>query len=742
MHLKSILKYIIGLATVGILALPLYVDGSTLFPYVLSKIIVFQMLVEVCVASYGILQFLDRSYRVDWRNNLIRAQILWIVLLSLSSFISVDGYRSWWSTAQWMTGTITYLHFFAWFLVLASVFKTGKDWRLFFWTSVVVSFLTALYGLGQSLHIFWTHYDPTLGRIYSTLGNPIYFALYLLLNIFVAGFLIVQEKQIFTRIILGFFSATFAGTLFLTGTRSAVVTLLLSLVLFFVFLLLGKDSKKYRIVLLSFLGIFFAVVVGLFLWLQTAGGAAWSQAHISVGLQRVVYQTFQDPARVELSHIAFEGFARHPFFGWGPNNYPAIFSTYVRPQDYGTLFPSIWYDQAHNQVLNVLATGGIIGFLAYLLPWIVAWWLLWRRFTDEKSMRDRIGSSIVALFFFAYFLQNLTAFDTPGPLIMLYFMFAFVFHMTADQKRHVEPPTNDAPPLVMVMPPVVILLCLALITLNIIPYTKARTASIAIDTVMQDFDRGVGYFQKALSGPSFINDDVRHELAKAAISYGARYNFPDEKKKEFLNFAIIEMQKSVERHPLSLQYELSYFGLARSYQRYAPEILSQVEEQAKKMVDRYPSRRDVLLIFAFIEMDLKKFETAKEYAMKIVALDPTRADAYWWLAQVLASAGDSDGALKNIDHARALHYPIFADSAIYIQLASARSSDKYGHLNSLIVDAWSKDNLHTLDLATAAAITLTKLDYTATRKSVLAWIHEHDEGYARSVEEMLKGLKK
>ena len=742
--MKKYLLWIIRISSALILLLPLYVDGSTIYPYTFSKIIVFQFLVELSLGAYIILQFLDTRYRVDWSNRLVQAQSVWIGVLVLVSFIGVDVVRSWWSTAQWMTGNITYVHFFAWFIVLASVFRSWKEWRMQMWTSVAVSVAVLLVGLAQAIGMGGAHYDPTLGRIYSTLGNPIYLALYLLLSICVAGYLCVRERGYFSKIMLGFFCCVFAGALFFTGTRSAVLTLVISLCLFLAILSFGALSKKFRIVSLSSLGILVACVVGLFFWLQTGSGAVWSREHISPGLQRVVYQTFQDPARVELSHIAFQGFTARPLFGWGPNNYSYIFSTYVRPHDYGVLFPSAWYDQAHNQVMNVLATTGSIGLLAYLLPWIVSWRLLWKKFSRESGMSARMGYGIVALFFFAYILQNLTAFDTPGPLILLYFFFAFVVFLTKEEKEDERRSSEkrQAVPLALLMPAVLVMTLAYMVVLNITPHMKASKAKSAVDIVMNDFDRGVGYFYNVLSGASFVNEDVRNDLSKTAFLYNEKYNFPREKKKELLAFAVEQMEKSVASHPYSLEYGTRMLSLYRTYAQFEPGALAKAEELAEKLVERYPHRRDVLFEYVFIELELKKYDRAMEYAQKIIDLDSTRADAHWWMAQVLAQGGDPSRALDEIERARKLGYPIFRNATILIQLALRPSTDKYERLVSLIADAWFKQNLHTLDLAEAAALTWKKLGNKEYLDSTMTWLREKDPEYARRVEDMLEKLKK
>lgn len=743
--MKKYFLWIIRLCTIAILFLPLYVDGSTIYPYTFSKMIAFQFLVEISLCAYIILQFLDRSYQVDWKNKLIQAQSIWIGVLIVLSFISVDVTRSWWSTAQWMTGTITYVHFYAWFIILASVFKEWKEWRSMIWASVGVSGAVALFGLGQLIGFGAAHYDPEQGRIYSTVGNPIYLAQYLLLHIFLAGFLLIKEKSQFLKILLAFFSFLFVGTIFFTGTRSAVLAFFVSIVLFLILLLLSTKSRRTRIASLSSCVAVIVCAVGLFLWLQTASGTAWAHEHVSPGMQRLIFNVFQDPARVELAHIAWQGFMAKPFFGWGPNNYSYVFSTFVAPHDFGILFPKLWYDQAHNHCLNILATTGSIGFVAYLFPWCVAWWLLWRKLSTTHTTGTRVGYSIIGLSLFAYFLQNLTVFDTPVPLISLYCIFAFIVFLTrrGDEEMKESAGNTDAElPSPLILGLVGVLTLGATIQLCISPYQRGQTGKKAIDIVMNDFDRGLLYFKRAVSGRSFVADDIRDNIAKAAFFYDAKYNLPKEKKEEYLEFAIAQMEEGLHRHPYSLEHGTLLLTLYRSYAKYSPVALTTAEELAQKLADRYPRRRDVLFEYMFIERDLGKLDRAKEYAQKIIDLDPTRGDAYWWMAQVLATAGDPSDSLDEIEKARKLGYPIFKNTKIFIQLALRPSADNYKRLYSLIDEAWFGMQLRTLDMAEAVVIAQTKLGEDESAMKILTWIRDRNPEYAKRVENDLQAIKK
>jgi len=70
---------------------------------------------------------------------------------------------------------------------------------------------------------------------------------------------------------------------------------------------------------------------------------------------------------------AWAMFQAYPFLGVGPGNYPNAYPAFAMPgwkEDLG---------HAHNIYLNLLAENGAVGLTAYLVFWLVAFLLVWRR---------------------------------------------------------------------------------------------------------------------------------------------------------------------------------------------------------------------------------------------------------------------------------------------------------------------------------------------------------------------------
>ncbi|MEK7122611.1 MAG: O-antigen ligase family protein, partial [Patescibacteria group bacterium] len=498
-------------------------------------------------------------------------------------------------------------------------------------------------------------------------------------------------------------------------------------------------------------------IIALFFWLQSPGGGALAGKYLDEGTRRIVYELFQDPARVELSQIAWQVLLARPFFGGGPNNYSYVFSTFVKPEDYGVLFSSTWYDQAHNQVMNVLATMGIVGLLSYLALFVTVWWVLWSLGSRLRG-NNKVITILLGLFFFAYFLQTLTAFDTIGPMIMLYLGLGLVYFLSKNSRyligKGIDEDGDEIPPhgdghvtstrmtsggagMIARVVGVVVAVVLAMIFINIVPYAKAKTGKRAIDVTLHDFDRGLKLYQRSLSGASFTHEDVRLQLAGHALMYQERMKTPSENKKQFLWIALTESEKSVEAHPWSLEYALPLLQLYRTYaEEYSDAVLVRADTLADRLAERYPQRRDVLYEQVLVAQMRSNYDKAETVAQKLIDLDPLRGESYWWAARIAIHGQNISYALDMVASAADHGYPIFKDGGLYLTLATNITEQKDVERALGMVEGGITNQPNTLDFRAARALLLLKSGKTREAQNDLDWLRERNEKFAKKIEEL------
>ncbi|MBI4122666.1 MAG: hypothetical protein HY462_01575, partial [Parcubacteria group bacterium] len=120
------------------------VTRSLYFPFITGKNFTFRILIELLgvVWVYAALKFPSfrpRSSAVLW------AVVAFIGVLGVATIFGLSPYRSFWSNFERMEGYIGLLHLFLYSILLISVFKTERDWRAFFYTTVGASALAAVY---------------------------------------------------------------------------------------------------------------------------------------------------------------------------------------------------------------------------------------------------------------------------------------------------------------------------------------------------------------------------------------------------------------------------------------------------------------------------------------------------------------------------------------------------------------------------------------------------------------------
>jgi tetratricopeptide (TPR) repeat protein len=228
----SFLKVFILLGTLLALFTPLLVADRCFFPYVSGKSMYFMAFAEMVFFAWLALM----SFRPEYRP---KKSVLLIVLglllasMAISTALGVDPSRSFWSKHERVTGLLMWLHLFGFFLAVSSTFKR-IDWLWIFGFS---NFAGILVSLGA---MFFLNSSSKNG---GTLGNESFLGTYLLLNSFLAVYLlffkfkdsdrISNRLKKFVKIFAAFSLAVFSFVLLFEGTQ------------FWINFIENKDTSSY-----------------------------------------------------------------------------------------------------------------------------------------------------------------------------------------------------------------------------------------------------------------------------------------------------------------------------------------------------------------------------------------------------------------------------------------------------------------------------------------------------------------
>jgi len=135
---------------------------------------------------------------------------------------------------------------------------------------------------------------------------------------------------------------------------------------------LPLESNKKRWSLWGFVG-----VIGVILTSFLTHGNAYI---LSLGLG-----TFQH--RLAGWQISIEAWLAKPIFGWGLENFNDAFNVHYQPlfEDGGSSV-DLWFDRAHNFVLQYLVTVGLVGLIIFLILTGIALWVGIKRIYRQENL--------------------------------------------------------------------------------------------------------------------------------------------------------------------------------------------------------------------------------------------------------------------------------------------------------------------------------------------------------------------
>jgi len=244
--------------------------------------------------------------------------------------------------------------------------------------------LTSLYGMAQ--YFGWDPLLPHSGyeagegvfrivRPPSTLGHADYFAAFLLWPVFMGLSAVRQEPGRGGKLLAAASSATGMAAILLSGTRGALLALMLGLCIFAA--LLRPNLRAIAA------GAGIAGVALALFYISPAGERLRARVHW-IGEDRT------GGARLLLWRDSLRMAGTHPLTGFGPDNFVAEFPRF-ESVDLAQTYPDFFQESPHNMLLDALTAEGLPGLLALLAAIAAATW------TPRASASMRVLLPLFAL---------------------------------------------------------------------------------------------------------------------------------------------------------------------------------------------------------------------------------------------------------------------------------------------------------------------------------------------------------
>ena len=418
---------------------PLLVVKTFFFPFIVPRTGFFMIMVSLLALTWLWLHYLNpKEYRIPWRNPIIVGVGAMLLVWIISGVLGADWTLSFWSTYQRMTGIMMLGYLFVWLLVSVAVLRHSRVWNrilsVFVATGVFVSGYTILgpHGLG-----WFTNLDISRGG--ATIGNTSFLGAYVLFTLFVALILLVRRYQKTSKVsawlVLGVlvmvlspgvinyqlllgeqpWGAVLQNPLQLIGeARAVAASIVLGLVVSagLYMMRLTRSWQKVAGGILS-IGPMLAAVV---LWIQIFNPTT------------AAYEAFGELTNWSRYHVwkeALAGFLERPLLGWGPESFDLLHQRFFDPLLMSTYSSGeLWFDRAHNIVIDTMVSTGILGVLAYAGVFAGFMYVVFQ--LRKIGRMSNAESALLGGLMFAYVLQNMTVFDMTVSLVPFFLILAYV----------------------------------------------------------------------------------------------------------------------------------------------------------------------------------------------------------------------------------------------------------------------------------------------------------------------------
>jgi O-antigen ligase len=610
---EKIQLWTLRLARFGVyllLAVPLFSSAKLFFPYSSTKGYLIMVLVEITVVLVLWLLVQRPQRWISW-DPITIAITVFVAILQLASIFGIDPTFSFWASIDRITGGLMWLHILALYFIVRILFQTKEDWVRLCSVAVAVGLISAIVHISQLVGIEL----PIGSRGGSTLGNSSFFAAYLLFQIAFAAWIWLEAKNKRMRRYGAFSTLILIGTLFSISTHASLIAFVGALVLALGVWLWGSAKEKVARTGLGILILMTITFVSVVVLAFVPGS--------------IVQNTFTDistSSRFVVWDIAAQAIKDRPLLGWGLENFQYVSLEYYNPCLGSKVCGSeMWFDRAHNKLLDVGVEAGLLGILSYLAVFMAAFLALGKMVVAARHSRaagrSLRGTAAIAVgILAAYFVQNLTVLDVSVTMMMWVITLAWVVSVGSWGSK---PVLLKKPK--WLMPTALVCLFLLPAALSAFVFQPIKANAALMKTVYaQTFDERLENLPITLDGSPqgedlrrvfLANDTARTIWATAPEKLMAI----EEPVSWEVDQLMVALQDTIDNSPNYLRAPLALALLAQARGRL---------------------------------YDSEQFGYAEQVLVNAIELNPVHPEPYWALASVYLEQGKVEEALKLLDDVR------------------------------------------------------------------------------------------
>lgn len=409
MNDKSYKIYLIAFFV--ILALPLLAAPPMFHPAAWGKAVVFRIIISSLLffliwqiisgkIKINFKDLLDRKNKIFWPFWLLVA--LWVVFL-LATIFSQDSYYSFWESPYRAGGFLNFSLYIV-FAILAFLIIRKKDWQKIWDFCIIIGVLASIMAILQYFEVFSKYLVPYTGRPPASFGNSIFLAIYLLFLVFLALSFGLKEKTRLKKFFYFSITLLFLLVILITKTRAVYIGLIMGFLYFFLLYPIKNRSKKILLLKIATVIALF-LVVGSIYFVNTQDQLpefVENNRTLKIIAPRLSFGLIFEESRFSAWQVAFEAVKEKPILGWGPENFSIGYDKHYDPHLPG--LSHIWWDRAHNFILDISVEAGIPALIIYLSLFAALFYQLQK--TKRKNPNNALICHGIQAVFIGYLLAS------------------------------------------------------------------------------------------------------------------------------------------------------------------------------------------------------------------------------------------------------------------------------------------------------------------------------------------------
>ncbi len=651
-----------------ILALPLFTFSPWMYPADFPKTLIFRSILAIMVFAYLLLQ---KKPTPDVWATLKSSKIVWALIgllgiFFLASIFSVDSYFSFWGSPWRGGGFVTFAFYFI-FAILTFFTLNKQEWQKIWDFPIFIGVLVSLSAIFQYFSLFSKIISPMPSRPASTLGNPILLAIYILLLFFITLSFFIKENIVWKKVLYAITILIFTYTIFISGTRAVWLGIFVGFLYFLLFYPQSHAQGSKKPILKDFLSlskviaVFFIIAIVLtvaFINLfPSQPKTSQNNRFLETLENRLSIKNALNDERYQGWKVALQAIADKPILGWGPENFAIGFDKNYDPK----ILWSLWWDKAHNVILDIGVQTGILGILIYITLFVVLFWQLQK---NKKHSENPIIIFGLQATLISYFTANLFSFDSFGTYLIFFLIISYTLHLTNTENINNNKSSNKYKIINknFVLIASFIILIFFLYQYNLKPFlinTKINIANYLAE--QKDCNQALSLMEQTIKQNSFLNSYIRMEyiaLSKKCGNFYPENNLTYIKTGKELILEAVKIQPTYTRYWLYLASANNALAQVEKDALIKKDLLNQANIYLQKALELAPKHQEIFIEQAKVAITSKDYKNAVDYSEKCIELSPKYANCYWYLAIAQIYSNNTTSAKANIQIAKDKGYNI------------------------------------------------------------------------------------